>query len=199
MPITAFVYADDPVRQADLTRRLARIPDLTVVDDVDRATAAIVVADAVDSHTAAVVRAIQRDGCPKVIAVIECVDEDGVAMLVDAGCTGVVRAGAATPSRLRSAIAGVTAGDGTIPADLLAGLVSATHGGRRIETDEKFLSDREVQVLRLAADGLDTAEIARRLCYSERTVKNVIHDVTSRLRLRNRSHAVAYALREGLI
>ncbi len=45
----------------------------------------------------------------------------------------------------------------------------------------------------------DTAEIARTLSYSERTVKNVLHDVTTRRQLRNRSHAVAYALRQGLI
>ena len=38
-----------------------------------------------------------------------------------------------------------------------------------------------------------------RLFYSERTVKNIIHDVTSRLELRNRTHAVAYAIRQGLI
>jgi DNA-binding CsgD family transcriptional regulator len=37
------------------------------------------------------------------------------------------------------------------------------------------------------------------LAFSERTVKNAIHDVTSRLQLRNRSHAVAYAVRQGLI
>jgi DNA-binding NarL/FixJ family response regulator len=54
-------------------------------------------------------------------------------------------------------------------------------------------------VLRLLADGCDTAEVGRRLFYSERTVKNIIHDVTSRLELRNRVHAVAYAIREGLI
>jgi len=54
-------------------------------------------------------------------------------------------------------------------------------------------------VLRLIADGCDTSEIANRLAYSERTVKNVLHDVTTRLQLRNRSHAVAYALRQGLI
>ena len=61
------------------------------------------------------------------------------------------------------------------------------------------LAPREVEVLRLLADGLDTSEIAHQLAYSERTVKNVVHDVTTRLQLRNRSHAVAYALREGLI
>jgi DNA-binding NarL/FixJ family response regulator len=41
--------------------------------------------------------------------------------------------------------------------------------------------------------------VGRRLYFSERTVKNVIHDVTSRLDLRNRTHAVAYAIRQGLI
>jgi DNA-binding NarL/FixJ family response regulator len=61
------------------------------------------------------------------------------------------------------------------------------------------LTEREVSVLRLVADGMDTSQIATRLCYSQRTVKNVLHDVTSRLHLRNRSHAVAYALRHGLI
>ena len=61
------------------------------------------------------------------------------------------------------------------------------------------LSAREVEVLRLVARGCDTREIAAQLCYSERTVKNVLHDITSRYQLKNRSHAVAYALREGLI
>lgn len=58
---------------------------------------------------------------------------------------------------------------------------------------------REIEVLRLLADGHDTASIARQLHYCERTVKNVIHDITNRHRLRNRTHAVAYALRHGVI
>jgi DNA-binding NarL/FixJ family response regulator len=61
------------------------------------------------------------------------------------------------------------------------------------------LSDREVEVLRLVADGRDTREIATELCYSERTIKNVIQDIVRRFGLRNRSHAVAFALRQGFI
>ena len=61
------------------------------------------------------------------------------------------------------------------------------------------LSDREVDVLRLVAEGYDTGEIARRLAFSERTIKSVLHDVTTRLQLRNRAHAVAFAVREGFI
>ena len=58
---------------------------------------------------------------------------------------------------------------------------------------------REVDVLRLLAEGLDTAEVAQRLNYSERTVRNIIHGVLTRLKLRNRAHAVAFALRSGVM
>lgn len=61
------------------------------------------------------------------------------------------------------------------------------------------LRSREVAVLQLVAEGYDTAEIARTLSYSERTIKKVLHDMTKRLQLRNRSHAVAYAVRAGFI
>jgi DNA-binding NarL/FixJ family response regulator len=37
------------------------------------------------------------------------------------------------------------------------------------------------------------------MAYSERTVKNVLHEITQRLGLRNRTHAVAYAMRHGLL
>jgi len=61
------------------------------------------------------------------------------------------------------------------------------------------LTTREIEVLRLLADGYDTAEIAEKMCYSERSVKHIIQGVTQRLNLRNRPHAVAYALRAGMI
>ncbi|MEV6610843.1 response regulator transcription factor [Kutzneria sp. NPDC051319] len=59
------------------------------------------------------------------------------------------------------------------------------------------LTPREVEVLRLLAAGEDTAEIARRMNYAERTIKKVIHDLMARLNLRNRTHAVSYAMRMG--
>jgi DNA-binding NarL/FixJ family response regulator len=65
--------------------------------------------------------------------------------------------------------------------------------------DRTTLNRREYDVLRLLAEGLGTREISVRLNYSERTVKNIIHRLTTRLKLRNRVHAVAYALRNGLL
>ncbi|WP_338674714.1 helix-turn-helix transcriptional regulator [Streptomyces sp. SCSIO 30461] len=61
------------------------------------------------------------------------------------------------------------------------------------------LIPREILVLRLLSEGLDTTEIAGRLNYSERTVKHVFGGVTSRFRLRNRTQPVAFALRQGVL
>jgi DNA-binding NarL/FixJ family response regulator len=53
--------------------------------------------------------------------------------------------------------------------------------------------------LELLAEGNSTREIAQQLCYSERTIKNVVQDITTRLQVRNRTQAVAYAVRHGWI
>jgi DNA-binding NarL/FixJ family response regulator len=70
---------------------------------------------------------------------------------------------------------------------------------RLVGSARRPLSERERQVLVLVADGLSTREVARRLNYSERTIKHVLQDLGERLHLRNRTHAVAYAIRAGWI
>ena len=66
-------------------------------------------------------------------------------------------------------------------------------------TGAAYLSGRDLAVLRLLAEGQSTANIAVALAYSESTIKNVIHDLVRNLGARNRAHAVAMAIRGGLI
>lgn len=72
-------------------------------------------------------------------------------------------------------------------------------GADMVPTWVADLSARDVDVLRLLADGLGTAAIAIDLAYSESTIKNVIRDLVRQLGARNRAHAVAMAIRSGVI
>lgn len=82
------------------------------------------------------------------------------------------------------------------PRHALAGLGRADVSAPRSLSE---FSPRELRVLGLLADGYRTSEIALELAYSERTIKHSISALTSRLQLRNRTQAVAIAVREGLI
>lgn len=204
--IPVFVYARDPLSQAGIASQLRTRPELLVVDDgdVDRARVAVVVADDVDDDTQRVIKAIQRNGCPRVVLIVTRLDDNALLAAVEAGACGFVRRSEAVPERLAATVCSAVAGDGSVPPDLLGRLLEQVGRLQRNVLAPRGLtfsglSDREITVLRLVADGLDTAEVANELFYSERTVKNVIHDVTTRLNLRNRTHAVAYALRQGLI
>jgi DNA-binding NarL/FixJ family response regulator len=61
------------------------------------------------------------------------------------------------------------------------------------------LSDRETEVLRLIASGMDNAEIARDLSISPKTVKNHISNILMKLQIENRIQAAVYAVRRGLV
>ena len=61
------------------------------------------------------------------------------------------------------------------------------------------LSQREVEVLRLVAQGLPNREIAETLCLSEHTVKSHLANILDKLQLRSRAHAAAYAVQAGLV
>ncbi len=204
--IAVYVYAHDPISQAGLASQLRARPEIQVVDgDIDEAVVALVVVDEVDEEASRVVRAIQRnDGIPRVVLIVTRLDDAGMLAGVEAGACGLLRRSEALPERLVTAIQAAATGDGSVPADLLGRLLE--HVGqlqRQVLSPRGLtmsgLTEREIEVLRLVADGLGTNEIANSLSYSERTIKNVIHDVTARLNLKNRSHAVAYAVRQGLI
>ncbi len=204
--IQVFVSASDPVSRAGVASQLRGSQEIEIVEEgrLDEDVVALVVADQVDEETAQLIRSISRRGAERVILMVTRIDDTGLMAAVEAGAKGVLRRSQATPQNLLTAMKAAAGGDGTLPPDLVGRLLSQVGRLQRQILNPRGLTfagltDREIKVLKLLADGLDTAEVGRRLFCSERTVKNVVHDVTSRLNLRNRTQAVAYALRQGLI
>ena len=73
--------------------------------------------------------------------------------------------------------------------------------GMRAERVNPFteLSEREMEVLKLIADGMSNAEIAAKLVLSEKTVKGHVSNILSKLQLADRTQAAVYAWREGIV
>jgi DNA-binding NarL/FixJ family response regulator len=204
--IPVYVYARDPISEAGVSSALRPRPEVRVIraEEADEARIALIVVDAVDEDAIRLLRSVQRRGKSRAVLVSSTLDDAGLIAAVEAGVIGLVRRSEATPERLVQVIARAASGEGSVPPDLLGRLLDQVGSLQRqvlVPRGLTFtgLAAREVEVLRLVADGLDTSEISMKLGYSERTVKTVLHDISSRLQLRNRCHAVAYALREGLI
>jgi DNA-binding NarL/FixJ family response regulator len=197
------VLACDPVTGAGIASQLRFRPELELLTPGSRdADVVVVVADEVDDEQVRLVRAAARAGA-RVVLVASNVSGSGLLDAVDAGATAVLRRLDATVDGLAAAVRGAARGDGVMPPDLLGKLMQQVGANRTDEAGGQRtfggLSQRELRVLRLLADGYTTSEIAIELAYSERTIKNAIQALTARLHLRNRSHAVAYAVRQGLI
>jgi DNA-binding NarL/FixJ family response regulator len=126
--------------------------------------------------------------------------EDAVLAALQAGAVGFLRKDTLTPEALAAAVQATASGAGVVAPDLLGSLLrGVTAEDVNGRSSLARLTEREQQVLALIAQGHPTREVAQELCYSERTVKNVLHDVVTKLNARSRSQAVAHAVREGLI
>jgi DNA-binding NarL/FixJ family response regulator len=112
------------------------------------------------------------------------------------GLSAVVVLRAPTPARLLSCVRAVNDGSSPVAPELLCRMLAGAGAG---DSPLGQLTDREFDVLRLLADGGSTRDIAERLSYSERTVKNIVHDLLAKLNCRTRAHAVAFAVRHGVI
>lgn len=204
--ITVTVRATDPISHAGITSCLRSCAELDVVPAEDLTQIDVVVL-APAALSGAVLsgmrRAAGRAGKP-VVLVIGTLHESDLLNVVECGVVAIVPRAAATAKRLVRSVRTAANGGGLMPSDVLGAFVRQVEQVQRDVLAPRGLtaaglSPREVDVLRLISEGFDTAEIASKLRYSERTVLNIISGVTTRLQLRNRSHAVGYALRAGMI
>ncbi len=174
--------------------------DLT--EDAKQAAVAVVVVDRLNQEAIRIIREMIDNKCQAVV-LAGMVDDLGMLSAVEAGASAVVKRQDISCEQLSDVIMSAHKGYGSLSPQLLSVMLT-----RLGVVDRNFLrpsgkrqgfTERELNILRLLADGFDTSEVAFQLAYSERTVKKILHDITTRFQLKNRCHAVAYALRNGII
>ena len=82
---------------------------------------------------------------------------------------------------------------------MISGVRASSASHREAELIQSELSDREIQVLKLIANGKDNAMIAGELHISPKTVKNHISNILMKLQIENRIQAAVYAVRSGIV
>jgi DNA-binding NarL/FixJ family response regulator len=198
-------FAEDPITLGGVIGSLDGRPELTVTryGQQPKPDVLVVCVTAVTGDTLAMLRRIATREPTKIVVVTSHLRDVDVLPLVECGVVGMVPIAAATPERLSRSVLAAADGRGEMPPTLLGQLLGQVACLQRDVLRPKGLiasgmADRELDVLRLLADGLDSGQIGGKLGISERGVKNVLEVLLRRLRLRNRPQAVAAALRAGL-
>jgi DNA-binding NarL/FixJ family response regulator len=124
-------------------------------------------------------------------------DDDSVLSALRAGARGFLTKDADAES-IGRALEAAAAGQSIVDAEVQRRLIEGAATPKPIEVAGSGLTPRELEVLRLIAEGLSNTEISRRLVVSEATVKTHINHLFAKANLRDRAQAVAYAYRLGL-
>jgi len=204
--IRVAVRAADSLTFVGLVSLVRSRPELSLLspDDYAEAEVVIVAVERLGSDAVAMLRQVVADIGAPVLLICNDITEAELLVAVRYRVVAILPRAAVTPDRLTRSVLSAANGEGVMPPNLVGELLKHIE---RLQRDvlapnglnAAGLTPREIDVLRLMADGLDTNEIAGTLAYSERTIKNIVYGLTQRLNLRNRTHAIAYAFRAGVI
>ena len=124
-------------------------------------------------------------------------EEEQVFAAIKAGALGYLLKDS-SPDQLVQAIHDVYRGESSLHPAIALKLIRELRQPSDLPPTDDPLTDREVEVVKLVAQGLTNQEIAESLFISERTVGNHIGSILGKLHLANRTQAALYALRKGL-
>jgi DNA-binding NarL/FixJ family response regulator len=215
--IRVLVCHEQPLVRAGLRAILERERGFQVVGEAGtygeaisvarRVRPTIVIMDMAESR-ADVIDAIQPVSAPSVerpirVVALAATDNDGLVEAVRAGVRGFLLTNCSAEELVRATQA-VAAGEGfvtpRIAGWLLCDVVSRLPPPRaQAPVPGRGLTPREHEILCLIAQGQSTAEIAEELSVCEATVRSHVHHLLTRLELRDRAHAVAFAYQTGLV
>jgi len=213
-PIRVVVVDDQELFRRGLTMLLGVEPDIQVVGEAgDGISAATMVANVVPDIVLLDVRMPKRTGLEACIEIKQLVPAARIIMLTvsdeEADLYEAVKNGASgyllkdsSIDEVAQAVRVVAEGQSLISPSMAVKLLDEFKEMSRTDRDQvptPRLTDRELEVLKLVAQGLNNREIAKRLFISENTVKNHVRNILEKLQLHSRMEAVMYAVREKLL
>jgi DNA-binding NarL/FixJ family response regulator len=206
--IAVAVLADDPLTREGAAACLSAHPSILVLDAGQHEAAAVVlvIATSVTNstlHQVELIRQASRVAEPHVVMVVDELSEQYVLRAVNSGLISLLYRADSDYDRIARAIEAAAIRRAELPHGILRHLIDQVRAAYDPATPRGLsaagLGPRELEVLRLLSEGFTTREIGLKLNYSERMVKNIVHGIVTRFSLRNRTHAVAYALRTGML
>ena len=205
-PIRVLIVDDHLVLAELLTSALSTSDDVTVVGSVGTAVDGVRSAgslrpdvvildyDLPDADGVSVI-ALMKDACPsaRVLMLTSYTDPVVLSEAMDAGCSGFItkRNGA---SEILTAVLAVASDEIPVSPDMVRSLVGRDPVG--LGSD---LTDREIEVLRIASKGRSNKEIAAELFLSVNTVRNHMQHVLNKLGAHSKLEATAIATRIGIL
>jgi DNA-binding NarL/FixJ family response regulator len=147
-------------------------------------------------------RILEQAPLARILVLTISADDGDVMEAMMAGACGYLLKDASVEELItgvRSAAAGESSISPRVATKVLARLREGEAEREDAAQGQNGLSDREVEVLRLLAEGKGNAEIAQELFISPKTVKNHIASILMKLQIENRIQAAVYAVRTGII
>jgi NarL family two-component system response regulator LiaR len=133
----------------------------------------------------------------RILVLTSFAEDEKVFMAVKAGASGYLLKDS-TPDEILTAVRNVNRGQPAMNPIIANKLMRELQRESDLPPTEEPLTERELGILKLVAQGLSNQEIAEELVISERTVRTHVSNILSKLHLANRTQAALYALKEGL-
>jgi NarL family two-component system response regulator LiaR len=141
-----------------------------------------------------------KKNCPdsKILIISSFVEESKVIAAIKAGASGYLLKDS-SPQEIETAILNVFKGETAFPSRITSILVKELNRPEKDPEKSNLLTDKELIILKLVAQGMSNQEIADRLFLSVWTVRTYVTTILDKLQVDNRTQATLYALREGLV